>query len=63
MDVGIWLRGLGLGQYESAFHESEIEPDVVADLTDRRLKDLGVPLGRRLKSLRAIRELPRRLTD
>jgi hypothetical protein len=25
MDVGDWLRGLGLGQYEAAFRESEIE--------------------------------------
>ncbi len=25
MDVGAWLRGLGLGQYETAFRESEID--------------------------------------
>ena len=24
MDVGIWLRNLGLGQYESSFNENEI---------------------------------------
>ena len=42
MDVGDWLRGLGLGQYEAAFRESEIEADVLAELTDQHLKDLGV---------------------
>jgi hypothetical protein len=24
MDVGVWLHGLGLGQYEAAFREREI---------------------------------------
>jgi SAM domain (Sterile alpha motif) len=28
MEIGAWLRGLGLGQYESAFRDSEIEADV-----------------------------------
>jgi hypothetical protein len=57
MDVGSWLRGLGLGQYEVAFRESDIEADVLTELTDQHLKDLGVSLGHRLKILRAIREL------
>ena len=57
MDVGDWLRGLGLGQYEAAFRESEIEADVLAELTDQHLKDLGIALGNRLRILRAIREL------
>ncbi len=57
MDVGTWLRGLGLGQYESAFRDSEIELDVLPELTDQHFKDLGIPLGHRLKMLRAIREL------
>ena len=57
MDVGDWLRGLGLGQYEAAFRESEIEADVLAELTDQHLRDLGVSLGNRLRILRAIREL------
>ena len=25
MDVGGWLRGLGLGQFEATFRESEID--------------------------------------
>ncbi len=57
MDVGDWLRSHGLGQYEAAFRESEIEADVLPELTDQHLKDLGVSLGHRLKMLRVIREL------
>ncbi len=53
MDVGSWLRGLGLEQYEAAFRDSEIDFDVLPELTDQHLKDLGVPLGHRLKLLRA----------
>ena len=30
MDVGDWLRGLGLGQYEAMFRESEIDGEIVA---------------------------------
>jgi len=43
MDVGDWLRGLGLGQYEATFRGSEIEADVLPDLTDEDLEKLGVP--------------------
>ena len=57
METGDWLRSLGLGQYEAIFRESEIEADVLPELTDQHLKDLGVSLGHRLKMLRAIREL------
>ncbi|HEY3718546.1 MAG TPA: AAA family ATPase, partial [Roseiarcus sp.] len=57
MDVGEWLRRLGLGQYEAAFRDSEIDADVLPELEDQHLKDLGVSLGHRLKILRAIREL------
>lgn len=57
MDVGTWLRGLGLGQYEAAFRENEIEVDVLPELTEQHFKELGVSLGHRLKMLRAIREL------
>jgi class 3 adenylate cyclase/tetratricopeptide (TPR) repeat protein len=57
MDVGTWLSGLGLSQYEAVFRESEIDADVLTELTDQHLKDLGVALGHRLRMLRAIREL------
>ena len=59
MDVGTWLASLGLDQYAALFREHEIEADVLAELTDQHLSDLGVPLGHRLRMLRAIGELVR----
>ena len=58
MDVGGWLRGLGLAQYEGKFRESKIDEDVVADLTDGDLEKLGLPLGDRKRLLKAIASLP-----
>jgi class 3 adenylate cyclase len=57
MDVGTWLAGLGLDHYESTFRENGIDADALPELTDQRLRDIGVPLGHRLRILRAIREL------
>src|ERR1700740_1134674 len=54
MDVGGWLRHLGLGQYEALFRASEIDADVLPELTDVDLEKLGVPLGHRKRLLRAI---------
>jgi SAM domain (Sterile alpha motif) len=45
MDLGDWLRGLGLGRYEAAFRENEINEKVLPSLTAEDLKDLGVFLG------------------
>jgi hypothetical protein len=56
MDVGGWLRGLGLGRYEEKFRENKIDFDVLADLTDGDLQELGVPLGDRRRLLAAIAE-------
>src|SRR5262245_19002781 len=57
MDIGAWLGGLGLGQYEAAFREHHIETDLLPALTDQHLGELGIPLGHRLRILRAVREL------
>ena len=54
MDVGGWLRSLGLGQYEAVFRDNAIDADVVADLTDGDLEKLGLPLGDRKRLLKAI---------
>ena len=55
MDVGVWLRGLGLGQYEAAFRDNEIDGEVLPNLTAEDLKDLGVAIvGHRRKLLLAI---------
>ena len=56
MNVRVWLRGLGLGRYEEKFRENKIDLDVLADLTDGDLQELGVPLGDRRRLLAAIAE-------
>jgi class 3 adenylate cyclase/tetratricopeptide (TPR) repeat protein len=58
MDIGSWLRRLGLGQYEAAFYDNEIDDTVLATLTAEDLKDLGVGIvGHRRKLLDAIAAL------
>src|SRR6516164_9882749 len=58
MDVGGWLRGLGLGQYETNFRDNKIDADLLPRLTEDRLKDIGVSaLGDRLRLLDAIAAL------
>jgi SAM domain (Sterile alpha motif) len=41
MDVGVWLRSLGLGQYEATFRDNEIDGAVLPKLTVDDLKDIG----------------------
>jgi class 3 adenylate cyclase/predicted ATPase len=58
MDVGDWLRQLGLKQYEPAFRENEIDESILPSLTAEDLKDLGVDLvGHRRRLLDAIAAL------
>ena len=58
MDITNWLRGLGLEQYASAFHDNAIDDEVLRELTADDLKDLGVNLvGHRRKLLAAIAAL------
>ena len=54
MDIVVWLRSLGLGKYEAAFRENEIDETVLPSLTHETLKELGVTaVGHRLKLLDA----------
>src|SRR5208282_1293397 len=58
MEVVVWLRSLGLGKYEAAFRENEIDETVLPDLTADDLKELGVTaLGHRRKLPAAIAAL------
>src|ERR1700720_3083420 len=58
MDIVVWLRSLGLGKYEAAFRENDIDETVLPSLTHENLKDLGVAsLGHRVKLLDAIAAL------
>jgi hypothetical protein len=45
MDVGDWLRRLGLDQYEATFRENNIEDTILPSLTSEDLKELGVGLS------------------
>ena len=45
MEIGTWLRRLGLERYELAFQENEIDWEALPKLTAEDLKDLGVMLG------------------
>jgi len=55
MDVGTWLRSLGLERYETTFRDNEIDGTVLLSLTAEDLKDLGVGIvGHRRKLLDAI---------
>jgi class 3 adenylate cyclase len=60
MDVGGWLRRLGLEQYEASFRENKIDDTVLPRLTAEDVKDLGVGfVGDRRKLLRRHRCLAR----
>ena len=45
MDVVVWLRSLGLEEYEAAFRENEIDERVLPKLTQEDLKEIGVGLS------------------
>jgi hypothetical protein len=57
VDIEGWLRGLGLERYAGSFRDNEIDAAVLPRLTDEHLKELGLPLGPRLKLLAAIATL------
>jgi hypothetical protein len=57
MDVGDWLRSLGLGQYETLFRENDIDAEVLSDLSDGDLEKFGVSFGHRKRLLKAITNL------
>jgi class 3 adenylate cyclase/predicted ATPase len=55
MDLGDWLRSLGLEQYEVAFRDNAIDEKVLPRLTAEDLKDLGIGIvGHRRTLLDAI---------
>ena len=54
MDVGGWLRSLGLAQYEPMFRAHEIDSEVLPELSEGDLEKLGIPLGHRKRLMKAI---------
>ena len=58
MDVVQWLQKIGFEKYLNSFLENNIDQDVLLELTDSDLKELGVSaLGDRKKILNAISSL------
>ncbi|MCV9966893.1 AAA family ATPase [Pararhizobium sp. BT-229] len=52
-DIGDWLASIRLERYRQAFLKNGIDLDVVDDLTDADLNELGLSLGDRKRFLRA----------
>jgi class 3 adenylate cyclase len=58
MDIVVWLRSLGLEEYEAAFRDNKINDRVLPNLTQEDLKEIGVgPVGHRRMLLDAIAAL------
>jgi class 3 adenylate cyclase len=55
VDVGVWLHELGLGRYEQAFRDNDIDAGLLPTLTAGDLRELGIAsLGHRKLLLAAI---------
>jgi len=62
LDIKAWLGQLGLEEFAEAFFENGIEADLLAELTNDDLKDLGInrlaDRKRLLKAINAHRQEP-----
>ena len=54
--VATWLAEMGLQRYQTAFEEAEIDFEVLADLEEDDLRELGLPIGPRRKIWTAIKQ-------
>jgi class 3 adenylate cyclase/tetratricopeptide (TPR) repeat protein len=59
MDLRTWLAENELGRYADAFVHSDIGFDVLGELTEADLKELGLSLGDRKRFLKAVSRLSR----
>jgi class 3 adenylate cyclase/tetratricopeptide (TPR) repeat protein len=55
-DLREWLRGHKLEQYADAFEANDIDLDILAELSEQDLAQLGLSLGNRRRLLKAIAE-------
>jgi class 3 adenylate cyclase len=63
LDVARWLAEQGLGHHAEAFAENGIAGDVLCELTDADLRELGLNLGDRKRLLKAIAAVTAASTD
>ena len=52
--IAAWLREHSLAQYVELFQQNAIDIDVLEDLTEADMRELGLPLGDRKRLMRAI---------
>jgi class 3 adenylate cyclase/predicted ATPase len=57
LDVRKWLEASGFGRYASLFETNEIDGEALLGLTDEHLRELGLPVGHRVKLLKAIMQI------
>jgi hypothetical protein len=58
VDLGAWLRDLGLGQYERLFRDHAVDSEILPQLAADDLREIGVtPVGHRRKLLAALTAL------
>jgi len=57
LDVRTWLQARGFGAYADLFESNQIDVEALPGLNEAHLKELGIPLGHRIKLLQATREL------
>ena len=56
-DIADWLTEQGLEVHASLFADNRIDFDVLADLSEADLRELGLPLGDRKRLMKAIEAL------
>lgn len=59
MDLGNWLRNQGLERFETVFRDNDIDETALPHLTEDHLRELGLPMGARIRLLAAIAALPK----
>jgi class 3 adenylate cyclase len=62
-DLRLWLAKIGLEQHAEIFATNDIDLDLLPELSDEDLKELGLSLGHRRRLLRALAERPRERPD
>ena len=56
-DIAAWLKEIGLGKYTKVFAENDIDFDIITQLGEPELKELGISLGDRKRLLKGIAAL------
>ena len=56
-DIADWLTEQGLEVHASLFADNRIDFDVLTDLSEADLRELGLPLGDRKRLMKAIEAL------